>query len=501
MDDNEVVRPDLSAREFELFRRLIREESGIELSDSHVDTLRISLSARTGTKHLKSYLEYYDLLQQNPQGEEFKELLNLITTNETFFFRMPAHFAALREHILPEILETKKDNKLSIWSAGCSTGEEPYSIAITLKEFFKENQGWDMRILGTDVSRNALHAAEEGVYGGRTLRMVDPEHLGKYFEPQENQRYKLKDEVRNMVCFGYHNLIKEPFPALVMSNWDIIFCRNVIIYFSVESAKRVVDNFYESLREDGYLFVSYAEMLQPICNPFLPVEFGGAFVYKKKGVDEPAQNESPRTYVHGTLSEIREVELMHFSPPCPSIENLDKNIDVLQFEEYSLKRAELFVEEEQYALALAILEKCLKEDPRHIEALLLRGLVSANLKNYEQAEKDCLRVIGLNRMVAPAHFLLGVAYENLGKSEKAVGEFRKTLYLDRDFALAYLNIANIYRRQGRNDDALRELRNAAAAARRSPQGEWLKYAGGFQTEAIVSTAEKLAGRLEESRNT
>lgn len=485
MNDSEVVRPDLSAREFELFRRLIREESGIELNDSHVDALRISLSARTSARHFRDYLEYYDFLQQNPHGEEFKELLNLITTNETFFFRMPAHFAALREHILPKILETKKDNKLNIWSAGCSTGEEPYSIAITLKEFFKENQGWDIRILGTDVSRNALHAAEEGVYGGRTLRLVDPEHLSKYFEPQENQRYKLKDEIRNMVCFGYHNLIKEPFPALVMSDWDIIFCRNVIIYFSVESAKRVVNNFYESLSEDGYLFVGYAEMLQPICDKVLPVEFGGAFVYKKMGVGEPAQ--------------IREVELLHLSPPRPSIEDLSKNVDVLQSKEDNLKRAELFVEEEQYTLALAILEKCLKEGPRHIEALLLRGLVSANLKNYEQAEKDCLKVIGLNSMVAPAHFLLGVAYENLGKSEKAVGEFRKTLYLDQDFALAYLNIANIYRRQGRNDDALREFRNAAAAARRSPQGEWLKYAGGFLTEAIVDTAEKLAGRLEESR--
>jgi chemotaxis protein methyltransferase CheR len=486
-NNESVIRPDLSLREFELFRRFIREQSGIDLNENQIDSLRISLSARTRKKHLRDYLDYYELLRQDPQGEEFKELLNLITVNETYFFRTPSHFAALREHVLPKIVTKKKENKLSIWSAGCSTGEEPYTIAIILKEYFGEAvQEWNIRILATDVSKQALTVAQEAAYGGRTLRLVDTEYLSRYFEAYDEERYRLRDEIRKMVSFGYQNLVKEPFPLEVMNNWDIIFCRNVIIYFNLDSAKRVINNFYECLNEGGYLFVGYAEMLQPICDRFTLLEFGKGFAYRKPAKDEAL--------------ELAEGKAASFDPGLLAEPNIpDPKVAVSESEEEDLRRAEVYLEEEEFELAKPVLNRILEKNPRNVTALLLRAMVSANLSDYRQAEQDCLKATRINRMVAAAHFILGVVYDNQGKGERALVELRKTLYLDPDFALAYLKVGNIYRSQGRTNDALRELRNAAAAARRAPQGEWLKYAGGFMTEAIVETAERLAGRLEKTK--
>lgn len=483
----QVIRPDLSLREFELFRRFIREQSGIDLNENQIDSLRLSLSARTREKGFGDYLEYYEFLLQNPQGEEFKELLNLITVNETYFFRTPSHFAALKDHVLPEIVTKKNENKLSIWSAGCSTGEEPYSIAIILKEYFGEAlEEWDVRILATDVSKQALMTAKEALYGGRTLRLVEPDCLGKYFRACGAERYKLNDEIRQMVSFGYQNLVKEPFPLEVMNGWDIIFCRNVIIYFNLESARRVINNFYECLNETGYLFVGYAEMLQPICDRFSLLEFGKGFAYKKEEKNK--------------VLELAEGRASNFDPAILADADIpDPEVAVLESEQEDLRKAEVFLEEEEFELAEPVLARVLERNPQNVTALLFRAVVSANLGDYGRAEEDCLKAARINRTVAAAHFILGVVYENQGRTEQAVIELRKTLYLDPDFALAYLKVGNIYRRQERVEDALRELRNAAAAARRAPQGEWLKYAGGFMTEAIVETAERMAGRLEKSK--
>ncbi len=480
-----VVRPDLTSEEFKLFRDLIRERCGIDLSKSQIDSLRISLLARTSEKHSLDYISYYEFLKSHPGGkEEFKELINLITINETSFFRQQQHFEILRNYIIPEIVRTKKEKKLNIWSAGCSTGEEPYSIAITIKEYFPGLSKWQVRILATDVSKKALSAAKEAEYGTHTLRLVERRILDKYFEHINNESYQLKKEIRDMVCFGYHNLIKEPYPILIMSDWDIIFCRNVTIYFNIESTKRVLDNFYNSLGDNGYLFIGYAEMIQHVTKKFKVTKRDGVFFYRKS-----QQKESETHYAAMTVAPSLTKRLKDFLPHSPlKIEQSDDEI---------LRRATSLFKEEEYTLARTEAEKLIARNPANIAARLLKVQIYANDKEYAKAEEECLLAIKINQMNESAHYLLGIIYEGQNRLERAIDEYRKTIYIDKDFVLAYFNLANIYRKQGRIKEASREFRNATIAAERAPKGEWTKFTGGFHTGAIVEAAEKIVSRLKE----
>jgi len=200
--------------------------------------------------------DYYDALGRDDR--EFNELLNLVTINETSFFRFPAQFDALRDRVVPEVMARKKpgDRDLRVWSAGCSTGEEPYSIAMTLLDTGITASGWKPQVLGTDVSTKALARAKSGVYGKRAMMNIAPDVVSRYFERTMSGEYRVNDRVRSLVDFGYQNLIKEPYPLSLMGGWDIIFCRNVTIYFRIESTRRVVRNFYDSLNEGGYLFIA-----------------------------------------------------------------------------------------------------------------------------------------------------------------------------------------------------------------------------------------------------
>ncbi len=229
----------------------------------------------------QSLSEYYKSLERDDQ--EFRELINLVTINETSFFRFPAQFDVLRNSIIPEIMAAKAgDNRgVRIWSAGCSTGEEPYSIAMTLIDSGIEMAGYKPQVLGTDVSTKALARAQGRRVRQAAMMNVPEDVVSRHFERTASGDYRVNDRVRSYVDFGYQNLIKEPYPLSLMGNWDIIFCRNVTIYFRLESTRRVVSNFFNSLNEGGYLFVGHSETLTSVNDTFEAVEVGGVFLYRK----------------------------------------------------------------------------------------------------------------------------------------------------------------------------------------------------------------------------
>ena len=274
------LRKDLTPEEFQRFRDWIHHHSGIYLEESKVDSLRISLVTRATRLGFLEYDEYFDVLSRDE--DEFKELMNLVTINETSFFRFPAQFDALRDRVIPEILENKPkvSRSFRVWSAGCSTGEEPYSIAMTLLDSALEARGMRSEVLGTDVSTQALDRAKAAVYPAKALASLPQNTVQRWFEPVKGG-HRPRARARDIVAFSYHNLIKEPYPLVFAANWDIIFCRNVTIYFRPESTRRVVNNFYESLNPGGYLFIGHSETLTSISDRFEPVEIGGVFLYRK----------------------------------------------------------------------------------------------------------------------------------------------------------------------------------------------------------------------------
>lgn len=259
----------LTEEEFAKFAKLIYDESGIFMKDSKITLLSNRLRKRLTALSLSEFSDYYDYLQKltgEPKRKEYEELLDVVSTNETYFFRNERHFEAFSDYCLLEIAKNKKEKTLKIWSAACSTGEEPYTLAICVLEKIHLFQGWKIEILATDIAPSVLEFAREGLYSGRRIEKVSPEHLKKYFTlvDQEKGVYRINEQCKKMVNFYYHNFFKSPFPDHV----DIIFCRNVMIYFDKVHQKNLVAGFYKSILDDGYLFIGHSETLHSISDDF-----------------------------------------------------------------------------------------------------------------------------------------------------------------------------------------------------------------------------------------
>ncbi|HEX9137718.1 MAG TPA: protein-glutamate O-methyltransferase CheR [Nitrospirota bacterium] len=268
---------------FRLLRDFIHGYCGIYFDDGSKFLLERRLMRRLEQRQLRSFEEYYHFLRYDrKREEELAVLVDNLTTNETYFFRESPQLRAFSEEILPELRETLADRKvIRIWSAGCSTGEEPYTIAILLLESGDWWRDWQVEILGSDINQRVLHTARKGVYKKSAHRVTSPEMLAKYFIEEEKGNYRIADRVRELVSFSYLNLL-DPYKTSLISNMDIIFCRNVIIYFDKEAKKKVIESFYEKLRKGGYLLLGHSESLINISNAFALRTLKNDMVYQKQ---------------------------------------------------------------------------------------------------------------------------------------------------------------------------------------------------------------------------
>jgi chemotaxis protein methyltransferase CheR len=267
---------------FRLLRDFIHGYCGIYFDDGSKFLLERRLSRRLEQHQLKSFEEYYHYLRYDrKREEELTVLVDNLTTNETYFFREPPQLRAFSEEILPELQRTLAGRKtLRIWSAGCSTGEEPYTIAMLLLESGGWWRDWQVEIIGSDINQRVLHTARKGVYKKSAFRATSPEMLAKYFVEEEKGNYRIIDKVRGLVTFSSVNLL-DPFKTSLIANMDIIFCRNVIIYFDKEAKKTVIASFHDKLREGGYLLLGHSESLINISNAFALRTLKNDMVYQK----------------------------------------------------------------------------------------------------------------------------------------------------------------------------------------------------------------------------
>ncbi len=478
-----MITPDLSGKEFKLFQDFILENSGIFLDINREDSLRISLFSRITAKGFRDYYEYYSFLRYDALGEEeFKELLSLITINETYFFRNPSHFKFLKEYILTPLISERAlyGKGIKIWSAGCSTGEEPYSMAITILEVFGFYKNLNIEILATDVSLKALDKAKKGIYSLHSLKLIDEKIKNKYFVPVDKNRFKLKDKVKEIVKFEYFNLIKEPYPLIEMGGWDIIFCRNVTIYFKIESIIRVIHNFYNSLKNDGYFFIGYAETLQQISSEFLPFKWNDIFIYKKEMRDLSLEEKDVNEKETGITEK--------------KIERKSFNKAILSRGLYS--KAMKFFEQKDFSQALRKVREVLEIDPQMAEAHFLAGKIHADSHRFVEAVESCQWAIQLVPLFLAAHFFLGVVYDKMGQPQEAINEFRKVIYIDGDFGLAYFNIARIYQLQGEDEKSLKEYTNAIKIFQKSSSEKALEFSEEITSELLIQTCRQNIERIK-----
>jgi chemotaxis protein methyltransferase CheR len=232
------------------------------------------LARRIRALKLFNFAEYVEYLQHN-KDSEFGEFINAITTNLTSFFREPHHFEFLTETVLSEMkVNHKLDNRIRIWSAGCSTGMEPYSIAMTLGNKFPA--GWDFKILATDLDTNVLATAKAGIYQSSSVTGIDDELKKKYFlHDQHGDRYKVKESLQKLITFKQLNLL-EKWP--MKGQFDVIFCRNVVIYFDLETKNKLFERYAQMLRPNGYLILGHSETMSREVTLFKSV---GRTIYQK----------------------------------------------------------------------------------------------------------------------------------------------------------------------------------------------------------------------------
>lgn len=271
---------DLPDDVFRLLRDAIHRRTGIFFPDASKYLLQKRLSPRARELNFESFQKYYYFLQYDPRAEaEFDEISDLVTTKETYFFREPAQLSAFVEEIIPEVMERKAGKKIRVWSAGCSTGEEPYSIAMMLEESGHFNRA-AFEIFASDISQQVLVRARKGQYRENAFRATDPTIRDKYFTREPDGTWRIHDDIRNRVSFGRLNLYDEPRVSL-LGFLDVIFCRNVIIYFDEASKRTVITNFYNRLIDGGYLLLGHSESLLSLTSQFKLRHLKNDMVYQK----------------------------------------------------------------------------------------------------------------------------------------------------------------------------------------------------------------------------
>jgi chemotaxis protein methyltransferase CheR len=432
-------------------------------------------------------LAYYTYVTSSEKkDDELRELLNRLTVNHTYFFRNEPQFKALKEKVLPELIARKAGNRvLRIWSAGCSTGEEPYTIAMIVRDVIPDAEKWDIQILATDVSTEAMEAARKGVYGASSMRSVDEEHKDRYFAEAartgHGAKYAISDDIKKMVSFGFFNLMDEDYPR----GFDIIFCRNVTIYFGLETTISVVNKFSRSLDDDGCLFIGYSETLQFISDKFRMMSWEDAIFYlksKRTALPEPSipsKTMPVKDIVDAILEKISKAEF-----DAVSMDKAKRKRSP-EFED-RIVRAIKAMHTKNYEEALSLTEEARSLEKNAPEPYYVAAEVYANQGKLKDAKDNLYAALNEDMLYAPAHYLFGSVCAEEVKIEAAEESYKRALYLDSGLSVAHFGLANIYRTSNRIDDALREYRNVLAILSKSKPYDIIAHSGGFNAATLAS---------------
>lgn len=276
---NSRVQQEITDGELDAIIKLIKTHTGITMNPSKRQLIMRRLQSRLKAVGLQSYSAYIEYLKQG-NAVELLEFSNAVTTNLTSFFREMHHFDYLKETIIPEIIQKKSrtSKRLRIWSAGCSTGEEPYSIAMTLRNMIQDLPKWDIKILATDIDSNVLQTSKNGCYNKQRVEKIPQNFLHRYFSEKVQGKetiYTAGNDLKNLIKFNRLNLM-EPWP--MKGQFDVIFCRNVIIYFDKDTQRKLVDRYANVVTDDGFLILGHSETLLNVSTRF---ELIGKTIYRK----------------------------------------------------------------------------------------------------------------------------------------------------------------------------------------------------------------------------
>ncbi|MAF09578.1 hypothetical protein CMK11_03935 [Candidatus Poribacteria bacterium] len=430
---------------------LVATRLGVPNSQPNTERIARVLEDRARATGIAAAERYLSLLTGATDAgrREWDALAAALTVGESFFFRDSGLFEALRSRLLPELLDARS-SRIRVWSAGCSDGQELYTVAMLLHDMARPTSG--ARLIGTDVNPAALATARRGRYDAWSFRGVDKGAIARHFAPR-GDGFELNESVRRGVTFRRHNLIGDPCPdpAAGLDAMDIILCRNVLIYFAPDVVDSVARKLVQCLRPGGYLIVGNAEMHSRQLHGVVPRHVGDHVVYRRP--DSPEASPPPAAATRDSSNDrLRgDTATSRHGGDTPTAE--DEAGALLDIAREALDHGDSVQAE-------AVARRAGALDPRSAQAWLVAAHAGANLGKHEAAREACRAAIEASPFSSEAHLVLARIADELGEPGEAKALIRKAIYLDGQNANAYLTLASLYDRGGEARRAARAYRGA-----------------------------------------
>ncbi len=486
----------------ERFGALLTRKLGLRFEEGRTEALAELLRSRADARDLESYLTRLE----GPEGEgELRRLAQELTVGETYFFRNADQFRAFEEAVLPACARARSSRgELRILSAGCASGEEAYSLAISVRNRSLDLGSWSVHLKGFDVNPAVIAKAIQARYSTWSLRETTPDLRERYFRPS-GRDYQLDDTVRSMVSFEERNLVDDDPLFWKEDAFDVVFCRNVLMYFTPEAARAVVARISKALSPGGFLFLGYAETLRGLSQEFHLCHTHDTFYHQRRddaeAIGATHSNTSPRPQrmaqgVAGPPSlgagDASWVEVIRRASErvakltgTPSPSSTAAQTTPVGSSDWDLRPAVDLLRRERFTDAMALLQALPDASRFDRDAQILRAVLLTNGGKLSEAEAVCTQILAADDLHAGARYLLALCREHAGDRSAALEHNRVASYLDAGFAMPHLHLGLLARRAGDLDRARLELERAAALLELEDASRILLFGGGFTREALI----------------
>lgn len=461
---------------------LVHQRLGLNFPRHRWKELERGLAATCDKLGLLKAEQCVKLLQSDLLERRHVEVLAMhLTVGETYFFRDEALFEKLERSVIPELVERNAaERRMRIWCAGCSTGEEPYSVAMLLHHAVRDALLWNITILATDINTRSLEHAHRAVYGEWSFRGTRPEIKRSFFRRVSN-KYELLPHIKKMVTFSYLNLNDDVYPSLLTNTnaMDVIICRNVLMYFSSDRQLEVIRRFHRSLNEGGFFFPGASDFSHTILDGFESIRIPGVFGFRKEA---PRPREVP---VEPPPAEFADSRFEIF--PTPAVEPIAttpsyEGAELLPAGDQPPREPDFqrMAEEGHGAMAIEELRQRLNDEPNNTTHLVMLGRLLANIGDFREALTTVERAVMLDRVDYRAHFVRGLILHEMGDNMAAMESIRRALFLEPDFAPGHFAMANLCHETGRNTEAQRHIAQARHLLTEWNDAETLPESEGLQ---------------------
>lgn len=455
----------------------LAERLGLYFPEKRRHELKRGISAASmdfGFEGIESCIRW--LMSSHLSNYQIDILAGHLTVGETYFFRDKKIFEVLEKHIIPELINSRtlseKRQQIRIWSAGCSTGEEPYSIAILLDKMAYYLKDWHITILGTDINSNFIQKALEGIYSEWSFRDTPPWIKERFFKHPKDNRFEVLPHIKRMVRFSQLNLAEETYPSVINNTnaMNVIFCRNVLIYLSHEQKEKVIQRLFRSLKPGGWLITSPAETSPALYSQFTKLNYNGTILFKKNDMQTFFINNSEAT-----------------------VSITDNNLLGDSSLQYQPKYTDIFQTDLSEKTTVQSVDDGILNDPQasngdsHNDIKMSQlARVCANQGKLNEALEWCEKAICADKLEPGLYYLLATILQEQDQVEEAIVALKRALYLDQNFVLAYFALGNITMQQGNSLESEKHYRNALTLLNKYAQEDILP-----ESEGIT------AGRLSE----